>query len=210
MNFGKYKEAKKKRIKETELLMTSLRGHIGKPMKYTSNAWMTCGQTHQYLIFTYNKKTTPKVDFSHISTFLLHGKSTYFTVPAFSLQLQWTSKIICSSSENRLGILAHFYIPNTVSCKKTPKAGSFQYPSRMRKFVKNKHTLKEPIRWVSTCDRPSDLPCCFLPHLNWGLFTIPGCMWGTDQVWCILQGALTKAKWRFKTRSNDKKKKLGA
>lgn len=47
MKFGKYKGAKKRRIKETELLMTSIRGHLGKPMKDTSNVWVTCSQTHQ-------------------------------------------------------------------------------------------------------------------------------------------------------------------
>lgn len=47
MNYGKYKGAKEKRLKETELLMTSIRVHLGKRMKNTSNIWMTCSQTHQ-------------------------------------------------------------------------------------------------------------------------------------------------------------------
>lgn len=82
MNFGKYKGAKKRKIKETEPLITSIRVHLGKPMKDTSNIWMTCSQTHQ--MGNIYKQQQQKADFLYVSTFLLYGKSTHFPVPTFS------------------------------------------------------------------------------------------------------------------------------
>lgn len=44
-----------------------------------------------------------------------------------------------------------------------------------------------------TCDGSPDLPGRLLPHLDGGLFAVPGRVGGADQVRRILQGALAKA-----------------
>jgi len=84
MNFGNYKGVKEKRIKETELLRTSVRGHPGKPTEDTTTSWMTCSQTIKWVTSTSNKKKH-KADVAHVSTFLVYGKSTYFAAPAFTV-----------------------------------------------------------------------------------------------------------------------------
>lgn len=44
-----------------------------------------------------------------------------------------------------------------------------------------------------TSDGAANLPSCFLTSLHRGLLTVPGCVWSTDQVGCILQRACWKA-----------------
>lgn len=41
-----------------------------------------------------------------------------------------------------------------------------------------------------TCDGSAHLPRRLLSGLNGGLFTVPGCVWGTDKIWGVLQWAL--------------------
>lgn len=65
MNFGKYKRAKQKRIKETELLMTGIQGQLGKPMEGNSNIRMTRSQTHQ-LVNTYEQQKKKGRFFSYM------------------------------------------------------------------------------------------------------------------------------------------------